>query len=156
MPSVAKLCRFVGEATLPLKDLLVIIGSAENSSEHSLARAVVGFAKRVLQTEKFYKCSSFQVVPGCGLKAKVHYDSTEMRSVSLSSRIPEIVDMVKFNSTDFKFGKVNTENSIKVYDVLIGRTAASFTLEIGDSWFTACVCTFIMNVPHTPDNQITL
>lgn len=121
IPSVTKLCRFVSETVLPLKDMLAIIGSAENSSEHSLARAVVKFAKRVLQTEKFFRCSNFQVVPGCGLKTKVHYDTTSQSLLSVGTRVPEVVDMVKHNSSDLKFGKLMDNGEVKCYDVLIGN-----------------------------------
>lgn len=121
IPSVTKLCRFVSETVLPLKDMLAIIGSAENSSEHSLARAVVKFAKRVLQTEKFFRCSNFQVVPGCGLKTKVHYDTTSQSLLSVDTRVPEVVDMVKHNSSDLNFFKLMDNEKVKCYDVLIGN-----------------------------------
>lgn len=119
VPSVMKFFRFVSEGTLPLKDMMNIIGSAENSSEHSLAKAVVRFAKKILKTEKFYKCTNFQAVPGCGLKTKVLYNSNNAQ-LHIDSNLPEIIDMTQFDSANKKFGKV-TEGDIKCYDVLLGN-----------------------------------
>jgi len=71
VPSVTKMIKFVNEKKIPFKDLLSIVASAEKSSEHSLAKAVVEFAKKILNKETFHKCDGFQAVPGCGLKTKV-------------------------------------------------------------------------------------
>ena len=99
VPSVTKFCRLVIEEELPLVDLLYIIGSAESNSEHSLATAVVKFTKKILKTEKFYKCSGFQAVPGCGLKSKVFYQSANSIS-SINFDSPEFVNLTRYNKSE--------------------------------------------------------
>lgn len=121
VPSVYKFCRFISEDTLPLKDLMNIIGSAENSSEHSLAKAVINFVKKSLKTEKFFKCSNFQAVPGCGLKSKVLYKSDTSKNPDFN-RIDEIVNMTSFDTDKPKtFGKKTENEDSKTYEVLIGN-----------------------------------
>jgi len=58
--------------TRSLATLLAVVSTAENSSEHPLATAVVKFSKMMLgQDQVTGKCEHFQAVPGCGLKAQV-------------------------------------------------------------------------------------
>ena len=55
-----------------LATLLAVVATAENSSEHPLATAIVKFSKEVLGLQQTSgKASEFQVVPGCGLRARV-------------------------------------------------------------------------------------
>ncbi len=97
VPSVTKFCRFVSEKSLPLLSMLNLISSAENASEHSLAKAVVKFGKKTLKTEKFFKTSNFQAVPGCGLKARVIYKE---ENVVDKIKFDELVDMTLPDSPD--------------------------------------------------------
>lgn len=48
VPSVVKLFKLVDEQTMTASDLVRLIASAENGSEHSLAKAIVKFCMRVL------------------------------------------------------------------------------------------------------------
>ena len=75
VPSVARVCIMeegydsVGRS---LATLLAIAASAESSSEHPLATAIVKFSKEVLGLQQVTgKAADFQVVPGCGLRARV-------------------------------------------------------------------------------------
>jgi Cu+-exporting ATPase len=135
VPSVTKFCKFLTEKTFPLVDFLNLIASAENSSEHSLAKAVVNFSKRVLKKESFSKCVNFEAVPGCGLKTKIIYkpepivaDIIETSTNKLNtSGIKELEDL------SFWFSKSETNNEsviekkevlsdgTSVYNVLIGK-----------------------------------
>ena len=46
----------------------LILGAAENGSEHPLARAIVGFVKKALGVSEITaRCNNFRTVPGCGL-----------------------------------------------------------------------------------------
>ena len=75
VPSVARVIKFVDESVLSARDFLQLIASAEASSEHSLAKAVVQYCQKALHRETFSKCTGFTVVPGCGLKTKVTYQA---------------------------------------------------------------------------------
>ena len=74
-PSVARVCvleESFNSVTRSLATLLAVVSTAENSSEHPLATAVVRFSKMMLgQDQVTGKCEDFQAVPGCGLKARV-------------------------------------------------------------------------------------
>ena len=51
VPSVIKFFKFVGDQVHDTRNLLNLIASAENSSEHSLAKAIVKFCKKALNTD---------------------------------------------------------------------------------------------------------
>ncbi len=139
MPSVNKFFLFVSEEILSFVDLLNIVASAEKNSEHSLAKAVCRFAEKVLKKENFYKCTSFQVVPGCGLKTRVNYSKNKTINTSSSLNITranfkEIEDSTSIwncvnattlaNGKGVHFGKKIVENAdddLKSYEVLIGN-----------------------------------
>ncbi|XP_064610075.1 copper-transporting ATPase 1-like isoform X2 [Liolophura sinensis] len=71
VPRVARIASFVDESEFPFAKLLAIAGTAENSSEHPIASAIVKYAKETLKAETLGKVTDFQAVPGCGLKCKV-------------------------------------------------------------------------------------
>ncbi|XP_062981304.1 copper-transporting ATPase 2 isoform X2 [Elgaria multicarinata webbii] len=58
-------------ATLSLKKLLAVVGTAEASSEHPLGMAVTRYCKEELGTETLGYCKDFQAVPGCGISCNV-------------------------------------------------------------------------------------
>ncbi|CAO2611603.1 Copper-transporting ATPase 2 [Lemmus lemmus] len=58
-------------ATLPLRKVLAVVGTAEASSEHPLGVAVTKYCKEELGTETLGYCTDFQAVPGCGIGCKV-------------------------------------------------------------------------------------
>lgn len=47
VPRVARIASFVDESEFPFAKLLAIAGTAENSSEHPIASAIVKYAKEV-------------------------------------------------------------------------------------------------------------
>jgi P-type Cu+ transporter len=138
VPSVTKFCKFLTEKSFPLVDFLNLIASAENSSEHSLARAVVEFSKKVLKKDSFSKCINFEAVPGCGLKTKIVYrpeptvadilESSTNSSKLNTSSIKEFEDLsfwfskAESNNEDVIFEKKELSNDGScVYNVLIGN-----------------------------------
>lgn len=140
IPSVTKLIKFVNEQKMCVKDMLNLIASAEKSSEHSLAKAVVEFAKIKLNKENFYKCVNFQAVPGCGLKTKVIYNNLEDKldilenNNSGNSGFKEIEDLSwwfsdqyssktfgKYTETDLTEQNDNKTTNTKTYEILIGN-----------------------------------
>ena len=47
VPKVAKVAYFVDEKVISMRKFLAVVGTAEASSEHPLATAIVKYAKRV-------------------------------------------------------------------------------------------------------------
>ncbi|XP_056011755.1 copper-transporting ATPase 1-like isoform X3 [Ostrea edulis] len=71
VPRVARVAMFVENSVCSFVKLIAIAGTAETSSEHPLASAVVKYAKQTLKTEALGKTQDYQAVPGCGLKCTV-------------------------------------------------------------------------------------
>ncbi|MBN3276796.1 ATP7A ATPase, partial [Polyodon spathula] len=70
-PKVIQAKLLVESNQMPRDKLLVIVGTAENNSEHPLGAAVTKYCKQVLGTESLGSCTDFQTVPGCGVSCKV-------------------------------------------------------------------------------------
>ncbi|XP_045695203.1 copper-transporting ATPase 2 [Phyllostomus hastatus] len=70
-PRVMRVLLLVDPATLPLRKLLAVVGTAEACSEHPLGVAVTKYCKEELKTEALGYCTDFQAVPGCGIGCKV-------------------------------------------------------------------------------------
>uniref|UniRef100_A0AC11E6P3 ATPase copper transporting beta n=1 Tax=Ovis aries TaxID=9940 RepID=A0AC11E6P3_SHEEP len=71
VPKVSRVLLLVDLATLPLRKVLAVVGTAEASSEHPLGVAVTRYCKEELGTETLGCCMDFQAVPGCGISCKV-------------------------------------------------------------------------------------
>ncbi|KAB1267917.1 Copper-transporting ATPase 2 [Camelus dromedarius] len=71
VPKVMRVLLLVDMATLPLRKVLAVVGTAEASSEHPLGVAVTRYCKEELGTETMGYCTDFQAVPGCGIGCKV-------------------------------------------------------------------------------------
>uniref|UniRef100_A0A671FV88 Copper-transporting ATPase 2 n=1 Tax=Rhinolophus ferrumequinum TaxID=59479 RepID=A0A671FV88_RHIFE len=71
VPKVMRALLLVDMATLPLRKVLAVVGTAEASSEHPLGVAVTKYCKEELGTEALGYCTDFQAVPGCGIGCKV-------------------------------------------------------------------------------------
>nr|XP_055191827.1 copper-transporting ATPase 2 isoform X3 [Nyctereutes procyonoides] len=71
VPKVMRVLLLVDVATLPLRKVLAVVGTAEASSEHPLGMAVTKYCKEELGTETLGYCTDFQAVPGCGIGCKV-------------------------------------------------------------------------------------
>ncbi|XP_069457540.1 copper-transporting ATPase 2 isoform X4 [Ovis canadensis] len=71
VPKVSRVLLLVDMATLPLRKVLAVVGTAEASSEHPLGVAVTRYCKEELGTETLGCCMDFQAVPGCGISCKV-------------------------------------------------------------------------------------
>lgn len=125
IPSVTKYFKFISEDKMPSRIFLNLIASAENISEHSLAKAVVKFCSKALKSENFSKCTNFQPVPGCGLKTRVLYKPDNIADPELIYRITEYEDMHKFIKPSQNEEKLkNVEKSadgFNNYEVLIGN-----------------------------------
>ncbi|XP_038617642.1 copper-transporting ATPase 2 isoform X2 [Tachyglossus aculeatus] len=86
VPKVLRILLLLDPATLPLKKVLAVVGTAEASSEHPLGLAVTKYCKEELGTETLGYCTDFQAVPGCGIGCKVsHIEAILAQSKHLPS-----------------------------------------------------------------------
>ena len=77
-PTVARLVlvqEWAGSAAHSLATLLSLLATAEASSEHPLAGAIVKFVTGVFEEEASGKADQFVTVPGCGLRAIISHVS---------------------------------------------------------------------------------
>lgn len=64
-----------------LNALMAIVGTAEASSEHPIARAISNHAKQLLQTDILGSCENFEAVSGLGLSCKVGNVASLLKNV---------------------------------------------------------------------------
>ncbi|XP_039209202.1 copper-transporting ATPase 2-like isoform X2 [Crotalus tigris] len=110
------------EATLSLKKFLVLVGTAEASSEHPLGMAVTQYCKEELGTEILGCCKNFQTVPGCGISCNV--SSTEIilgDEQDVISLRPHIYGFDKGVKDQTPLPKVRDTAVSQTYSVLIGN-----------------------------------
>ncbi|XP_016098987.1 copper-transporting ATPase 1 [Sinocyclocheilus grahami] len=70
-PKVVQVKMLAEGNRMPRSKLLVIVGTAENNSEHPLGAAITKYCKHELATESLGTCTDFQAVPGCGIRCLV-------------------------------------------------------------------------------------
>ncbi|XP_060556609.1 copper-transporting ATPase 1-like isoform X2 [Ruditapes philippinarum] len=85
VPRVARVAMFVEDKVCTFVQLLAVAGTAEASSEHPIASAIVKYAKDTLQSECLGKVTDFQAVPGCGLKCIVSNLESILQSLDMIS-----------------------------------------------------------------------
>ncbi|XP_043228491.1 copper-transporting ATPase 1-like isoform X1 [Amphibalanus amphitrite] len=71
VPSLTHLAVYTEEAVCPLPRILALVGSAEASSEHPIAHAVVRYVKSTLSVDSVGSCDGFQAVSGFGVSCVV-------------------------------------------------------------------------------------
>ncbi|CAK9304759.1 unnamed protein product [Gordionus sp. m RMFG-2023] len=145
-PNVNKITKFVDDATLSLKDMLLYIGYAENNSEHPIATALTRFIKKTLNigtfTDSLIECTNFMITPGCGLGCKIMLGSnndtftstktiSELESIMLTSNEPDIIPMKELKA-DYKDGSpIKLPSDILTYKIT--RDKNKLTTENKDS-----------------------
>ena len=106
-PSVARVCVLeegFTDVTRSLATLLAIAATAESSSEHPLAAAIIKWSREMLGLDQISgKCDQFQVVPGCGLAAVVSHVGTMVEAGLASGH------MTSYNSWRLDTGQLDTE-----------------------------------------------
>ncbi|XP_067664088.1 copper-transporting ATPase 1-like isoform X2 [Haliotis asinina] len=131
VPEVARVSLFVKENVCSFVKLLAIAGTAENSSEHPIAAAIVKYAKKTLATEALGKVTDFQAVPGCGLKCKVSQTETLLNNIDLAG-----VNNRKnqFGSMRIKIDSVSEGSgdslSLQIENAMLMGAASSSTYEV--------------------------
>ncbi|KAH9495204.1 ATPase Cu transporting protein 7A [Bulinus truncatus] len=133
VPRVARVSMFVKERDCSFVTFLAVAGTAETSSEHPIASAILKYVKETLCTESLGKVSEFSAVPGCGIKCKVSHlesilsgvdvvDVNNRRNKSGSQTI--IIDNLLHGAQEAVHSILGLSlgaESSQVYDVLIGN-----------------------------------
>lgn len=119
VPNVIKFCSFVEK--INKAKILAIIGTAEQSSEHPLGKAIVKYVKEELRVEAIGKCTNYSAEPGRGLRASVsqieHFNNNQ--SVESSN---EIFSCIRSNcELNIEETFIKEDSLEKEYKVLIGN-----------------------------------
>ncbi|XP_005093403.1 copper-transporting ATPase 1 isoform X2 [Aplysia californica] len=132
VPRVSRVSMFVRDSTCSFIKFLAIAGTAETSSEHPIASAILKYVKETLGAESMGKVSEFSAVPGCGIKCKVSHiegllsrtdsnavNSRKNRAGSQTIRTDNLVYGEQDSGTNFDMpiGAAASES----YEVLIGN-----------------------------------
>ncbi|XP_060089267.1 copper-transporting ATPase 2 isoform X1 [Heteronotia binoei] len=113
-------------ATLSLKKILAVVGTAEASSEHPLGVAVTRYCKEELGTDVLGYCQDFQAVPGCGISCKVSsietmLGETERHLDNLSSQRGDTDSILANQGSQTLVPKPGDAAVPQAYSVLIGN-----------------------------------
>lgn len=115
VPKVSRVLLLVNMATLPLRKVLAVVGTAEASSEHPLGVAVTRYCKEELGTETLGCCTDFQAVPGCGISCKVSsVESILAQGERLQGPLTTHLNRVGSDPTE-------TDAATQTFSVLIGN-----------------------------------
>ncbi|XP_073990350.1 copper-transporting ATPase 1 isoform X2 [Rhodnius prolixus] len=143
-PKVNKICLFVKDSQCSMEKLLSIIGTAESSSEHPIASAIVEFVKHTISSDITGKSLNFQAVPGCGLRCTISHielmiektcNSDKVKNYkNLSPNEPRLLNGVNIETVnlirqptdsglelDRSLSIYNADNEPTSYEVLIGN-----------------------------------
>ncbi|KAK1167374.1 copper-transporting ATPase 1-like [Acipenser oxyrinchus oxyrinchus] len=129
-PKVIQAKLLVERNRMPRDKLLVIVGTAENNSEHPLGAAVTKYCKQELGTESLGSCTEFQTVSGCGVSCKVSHTESllcnrENESEERDSRnavLVQIEDRTAHHTHPLIFEPEPSTSVIsQTYTVLIGN-----------------------------------
>ncbi|XP_054442477.1 copper-transporting ATPase 2 isoform X2 [Pteronotus mesoamericanus] len=132
VPRVTRVLLLVDVATLPLRKLLAVVGTAEASSEHPLGVAVTKYCKEELRTETLGHCMDFQAVPGCGIGCKV----SNVEGILAHSERP---DQQASHPNGVGSVSAETDRAPQTFSVLIGnrewmrRNGLAISRDVSDS-----------------------
>lgn len=106
---------------ITLNVLMAIVGTAEASSEHPIARAIVDYAKQLLQTDLLGSCEGFEAVSGFGLSCKVGNVANILKNVSSYDTIQDAYYMeIEYIGEPSLRGEVQ-DRWDDTYHVLVGN-----------------------------------
>jgi len=102
-PMTSKIVMFVKPNLCSFKRAVTVIGAAENSSEHPIARSIVNYICDFLQIDSFGTCVDFMSVPGCRIRCKVtNFDN----SLSKASRSEKVINFENAYDRNRSNGKI--------------------------------------------------
>lgn len=133
-PRVSRVRIFVENHVCSFMKLIAIAGTAETSSEHPIAAAIVNYAKQTLKKDLLGQVTNFQAVPGCGLHCKVSQVESLLSNIdiegvrnrknvfgSLKVRVDNMAGSIRSNAPIIEDMSVLGASAMQSYDVLIGN-----------------------------------
>lgn len=133
-PRVSRVRIFVENHVCSFTKLIAIAGTAETSSEHPIAAAIVNYAKQTLKKDLLGQVTNFQAVPGCGLHCKVSQVESLLSNIdiegvrnrknvfgSLKVRVDNMAGSIRSNAPIIEDMSVLGASAMQSYDVLIGN-----------------------------------
>ncbi|CAE1312402.1 copA [Acanthosepion pharaonis] len=133
-PRVSRVRIFVENHVCSFTKLIAIAGTAETSSEHPIAAAIVNYAKQTLKKDLLGQVTNFQAVPGCGLHCKVSQVESLLSNIdiegvrnrknvfgSLKVRVDNMAGSIRSNAPIIEDMSVLGASATQSYDVLIGN-----------------------------------
>ncbi|BFZ14956.1 hypothetical protein BsWGS_17994 [Bradybaena similaris] len=133
VPKVARVSLFVKSGACSFIKFLAVAGTAETSSEHPIASAILKYVKETLATESLGKVSDFSAVPGCGIKCKVSNVENLISGVDMdgvNTRMNQVgsvrirIDNLIYGDQEIQDGGNNLilgAQASQSFDVLIGN-----------------------------------
>lgn len=106
-PMASKVVMFVKPEVCSLARALTIMGTAENNSEHPIARAVVQYINEFLQIESFAFFNDFMSVPGCGIRCSVSNIDETLAKAMRSEKLINFENAYKSSKTNDNIPTIN-------------------------------------------------
>jgi P-type Cu+ transporter len=103
----SKIVMFVKPHVCSLARALTIIGTAENSSEHPIAKAIVTYINEFLQLSSFGTCGEFMSVPGCGIRCTVTNFEKSLAEGTKSEKMINFENAYKSSKTSDNIPTIN-------------------------------------------------
>ncbi|CAG5115771.1 unnamed protein product [Candidula unifasciata] len=133
VPRVARVSLFVKSKDCSFIKFLAVAGTAETSSEHPIASAILKYVKETLATESLGKVSDFSAVPGCGIKCKVSLVDNLINGVdtdAVNSRMNQVGSLrIRIDNLIFGDQEIHGDGT----NLLLGAQASqSFDVLIGN------------------------
>nr|CAD2176010.1 unnamed protein product [Meloidogyne enterolobii] len=126
-PRIVRLYSTLPRTHLSLRRLVLLMGTAESSSEHPLGTAIVAFAKNFLKNEHWATVYNFRAVAGSGISCEPSEDNDEWPKVKLTglsssdstNDVEKNVEFLTINQN--KILSISEDwNSLEQYTVVIG------------------------------------
>ncbi|KAG0723969.1 Copper-transporting ATPase 1 [Chionoecetes opilio] len=132
-PTLTRICLYVNESVCSLAQFLVVVGVAENNSEHPIASAISKFCKQALGHLNA-KCEEFKAVSGFGLQCVVSGTGHLMQAAGSSEMLLNVKNLSITYINEYGLTDVMDQSPRQREDMfLIGDVLIDYSLQPGRS-----------------------
>ncbi|XP_067944060.1 copper-transporting ATPase 1-like isoform X2 [Watersipora subatra] len=132
VPRVAKVAYFIDENIVSLSTFLAVVGTAEASSEHPIANAIVKYVKQVLNTESLGNVHDFKAVPGYGIQCQVSNIGQMLNSSKRSRPLSQADLDLSYKPTSSNAKVAAASDDIELHPIEGASASAKFDLLVGN------------------------